>query len=102
MIGAAVQLQESIADLAIDAAQGRQSWSAAGILRAHLEAGHIGEVVVIHLGNNYIFTPQQVDEIMQVLAKVRASSSLMSRSRGPGKRRRMRHWPPRPASTPTP
>ena len=70
MIGAAVQLQESIADLAIDAAQGRQSWSAAGILRAHLEAGHIGEVVVIHLGNNYIFTPQQVDEIMQVLAKV--------------------------------
>jgi hypothetical protein len=71
MVGAASQLQAAIPELAIDAVQGRQSWSAAGLLSTYLAAGRIGQVVVIHLGNNYTFTPQQVDDIMGVLGGVR-------------------------------
>jgi peptidoglycan/LPS O-acetylase OafA/YrhL len=71
MIGAAAQMQESIPGLAIDAAQGRQSWSAVEILRPYVVAGRVRGTVVIHLGNNYTFTPQQVEGIMQVLAGAR-------------------------------
>lgn len=70
MIGAATHLQESIPGVAIDAAQGRQAWSAAETLRPYVAAGRTGGTVVIHLGNNYTFTPQVLDEIMQVLASV--------------------------------
>ena len=71
MIGAATQLQEAIPGVAIDAAQGRQAWSAADILQPYVASGRAGGIVVIHLGNNYTFTPQVLDEIMQVLAGVR-------------------------------
>lgn len=71
MLGAASQLQAAIPDVAIDAVQGRQSWTAADLLSTYLAAGRIGQVVVIHLGNNYTFTPQQVDDIMGVLGGVR-------------------------------
>jgi hypothetical protein len=70
MIGAASQMQESIPGLAIDAAQGRQSWSAAEVLGPYVASGLVRGTVVIHLGNNYTFTPQQVDDIMRVLAGV--------------------------------
>jgi hypothetical protein len=64
-------LQAAIPDIAIDAAEGRQSWTAADLLRTYSVAGRIGQVVVIHLGDNYTFAPQQVDDIIGVLGGVR-------------------------------
>ena len=46
MIGAATQLQEAIPGVAIDAAQGRQAWSAAEILRAYVASGRASGTVV--------------------------------------------------------
>jgi hypothetical protein len=39
-------------------------------LKARRASGQLGEVVVIHLGNNGIFTEKEFDEIMQTLSGV--------------------------------
>jgi hypothetical protein len=70
MLGAIVQMQGTIANLEIDAEVGRQVSSGIDVLRWRRDAGLLGDVVVIHLGNNGTFTSGQFDEIMQVLSGV--------------------------------
>lgn len=68
MLGAAGALRQEIGDLgAIDAQVGLQASAAIEILRARRAAGQLGDVVIVHLGNNGAFTPDQFDEMMGVL-----------------------------------
>jgi hypothetical protein len=68
MLGAVGALQQ-IPNLALVDAQGsRQPPAALDILRQWGAAGHLGDVVVVHVGNNGPFAAEQVDEMMRVLA----------------------------------
>jgi peptidoglycan/LPS O-acetylase OafA/YrhL len=71
MLGAVGGLQKDIQGLAVvDAEVGMQVYTAIDILRARSASGQLGEVVVVHLGNNGTFTEKQFDEIMGLLAGV--------------------------------
>lgn len=68
MLGAAGALRQEIANLGtIDAQVGLQASAAIEILRVRRAAGQLGDVVVVHLGNNGTFTSAQFDEMMGVL-----------------------------------
>jgi peptidoglycan/LPS O-acetylase OafA/YrhL len=72
MLGAATHLQRTIPNLTtMDAQVGLQVASAIDILRARRAAGQLGDVVLVHVGNNGTFTTEQFDEMMSVLAGVR-------------------------------
>jgi peptidoglycan/LPS O-acetylase OafA/YrhL len=72
MLGAADQLHRDIDNLAVmDAEVGLQASAAIDTLRWRRDSGQLGEVVIVHIGNNGIFTARQFDEMMQVLAGVR-------------------------------
>jgi lysophospholipase L1-like esterase len=71
MLGAVDALQRKIPNLALVDAQGsRQAPAAIGLLRQYRTAGHLGDVVVVHIGNNGPFTAQEFDEMMRVLSGV--------------------------------
>ncbi len=70
MAGAAGVLQQEISTLNIDAEIGMQPAKAIDLLRARRDAGQLGQVVVVHVGNNGVFTSAQFDEMMQVLSGV--------------------------------
>lgn len=70
MAGAAGVLQQEISPLNIDAEIGMQTANAIDLLRARRDAGQLGPVVVVHIGNNGVFTSAQFDEMMQVLTGV--------------------------------
>jgi hypothetical protein len=71
MVGAAGELERAIGDPTIDAEVGRQAPAVIDILRKRRAAGQLGDVVVIHIGNNGTFNSDQFDEMMRVLADVR-------------------------------
>jgi peptidoglycan/LPS O-acetylase OafA/YrhL len=71
MVGAADELEEKIGELQIDAKVGRQTKAAIAILRDMRAAGQLGDVVVVHIGNNSPFKTNQLDELMDVLKDVR-------------------------------
>ena len=71
MLGAAHELLRNVDDIQVNAAIKRQAKAAIAILREQRAAGQLGEVVVIHLGNNGVVRTRQFDELMQVLADVR-------------------------------
>ena len=71
MLGAANTLAPTIGNIEVDAAVGRQVSAAIDTLKAYRDAGRLGEVVVVHMGNNGTFSAGQFDEMMQVLANVR-------------------------------
>jgi peptidoglycan/LPS O-acetylase OafA/YrhL len=70
MISAAQELEQVIGNLTIDAAQARQVPNVIDILQARQDAGHLGEVVIIHIGNNGPLSAEQFDEMMQILVDV--------------------------------
>ncbi|HEU4792034.1 MAG TPA: acyltransferase family protein [Nitrolancea sp.] len=70
MAGAAGVLQQEISPLNIDAEIGMQTANAIDLLRARRDAGQLGQVVVVHIGNNGVFTSAQFDDMMQVLTGV--------------------------------
>lgn len=71
MLGAIDTLKE-VPNLALTDAQGsRQVPEAIDLLKQYHAAGHLGDVVVVHLGNNGPFTAQEFDEMMGVLSDVR-------------------------------
>jgi lysophospholipase L1-like esterase len=71
MLGAVGRLQKDIGGLSVvDAEVGMQVYTAVDILRARAASGQVGEVVVVHLGNNGTFTAEEFDEIMQALSGV--------------------------------
>ena len=70
MVGAAPALQETFADIEIDAAVSRQAATAIDILRTRRDAGQLGDVVIVHMGTNGTFTTPEFDKMMQTLAGV--------------------------------
>jgi peptidoglycan/LPS O-acetylase OafA/YrhL len=66
MLGAASRLATTIPGIDVDAAVGRQVSAAIALLRQRLASGQMGDVVVLHIGNNGPFTAGQFDEIMAV------------------------------------
>ena len=72
MLGAAAQLEEDVDQLMVmDAQVGLQVATAVDILAGRRATGQIGEVVVVHLGNNGTFTAEEFDEIMRTLSGTR-------------------------------
>jgi len=71
MLAAASDLAAAISDIEVDAEVGREVSAAIHILRARHATGQLGEVVVVHIGNNSPFSPGQFDQMMEALADVR-------------------------------
>ncbi len=71
MLGAVRRLQKDIYGLTvIDAEVGLQINAATDTLRYRRAAGKLGDVVIVHLGNNGTFTKGQFDRIMRTLSGV--------------------------------
>jgi peptidoglycan/LPS O-acetylase OafA/YrhL len=70
MLGAVTALQNAIDSIEIDAALNRQPSAAIDILQSRAAAGQLGDVVVIHIGNNGTVTARQFDEMMDALVDV--------------------------------
>jgi len=71
MLGAVRGLQKDIYGLTvIDAEVGLQVNAATDTLRYRRASGQLGEVVIVHLGNNGAFTKGQFDKIMRILSGV--------------------------------
>ena len=71
MLGAAGALQETLGPIAIDAAVSRQTQAGIVRLQAHAGDGSLGDVVIVHLGNNGSFTARQFDTLVDTLAGAR-------------------------------
>ncbi len=70
MLGAADALQSRIGNLEVDAAVSRQVSQGISILKWRRDNGLLGDIVIIHLGNNGYFGQGQLEEVMSVLADV--------------------------------
>jgi peptidoglycan/LPS O-acetylase OafA/YrhL len=71
MLGAIRGLQKDIQGLTvIDAQVGLQVYTATDILKSRRASGQLGDVVVVHLGNNGTFTKGEFDQIMRTLSGV--------------------------------
>ena len=72
MLGAVDALRRDIPNLTtIDARGSRQIPEAIGVLRQLRATGELGEVVIVHMGDNGIVTDQQFDRMMRVLSGAR-------------------------------
>jgi peptidoglycan/LPS O-acetylase OafA/YrhL len=72
MLGAVDTLQREVPNLSvIDARGSRQVPEAIGVLRQLRASGKLGDVVIVHIGNNGFFAAEQFDEMMRVLSGVR-------------------------------
>ena len=71
MLGAAGPLQREVEEIStLDAEVGMQVSYAVDVLRSRRDSGQLGETVVVHLGNNGVFTRKPFEEMMRVLANV--------------------------------
>ena len=70
MLGAAYQMAAVIPGLDLDAQVGRQGAAGIAVLRSRLASGTLGDVVVVHLGNNGPLTVRQVNALVDTLAGV--------------------------------
>jgi len=71
MLGAVGGLQKDIRGLrVVDADVGLQVYAAIDILKSRRASGQLGDVEIVHLGNNGTFTKGQFDQIMRVLSGV--------------------------------
>lgn len=70
MLGAATQLSVAAEEVYVYAKVGLQVGAGIDILRERKDTGALGDVVVVHLGNNGTFSADQLAETMQVLADV--------------------------------
>jgi peptidoglycan/LPS O-acetylase OafA/YrhL len=71
MLGAVGGLQKHLQGLTVvDAEVGLQVFAATDTLRYRRALGQLGDVVIVHLGNNGTFTRGQFDEIMRILSGV--------------------------------
>ena len=68
MLATVVDLQQALGDVEISAKLGRAVSSGIALLRERRDARQLGQVVVVHLGNNGPFSAKQFDELMQVLS----------------------------------
>ena len=68
MLGAVEQLGATLpGEVITDAAVSRQVVDGLSLLRLWRDIGYLGDTVVVHLGNNGVFTDQQFDEMMEIL-----------------------------------
>jgi hypothetical protein len=71
MLGAVGGLQKDIKGLTVvDAEVGLQVYDAIAILKSRRATGQLGEVLIVHLGNNGTFTRVEFDQIMRTLSGV--------------------------------
>jgi lysophospholipase L1-like esterase len=72
MLGAVDALQQEIPNLVtIDARGSRQAPEAIGVLWQLRATGELGDVVIVHIGNNGVFADEHFDEMMRALRGVR-------------------------------
>lgn len=72
MIGGVDALQQEVPSLTvIDARMNRQAPEAIALLGQLRASGELGDVVVVHIGNNGVFTAEDFDEMMVVLSGVK-------------------------------
>ncbi|MFN8516689.1 MAG: hypothetical protein U0841_29755 [Chloroflexia bacterium] len=72
MVGVAGDLDAAIkGQLYLDAAIGRLPSEGIAILESLRDRGRLGQVVIVHLGNNGYFADGEVDAMMDILADVR-------------------------------
>jgi peptidoglycan/LPS O-acetylase OafA/YrhL len=72
MLGAVDALQRKVPNLdVIDARGSRQAPEAIRVLRQLRASGKLGDVVIVHIGNNGFFAAEQFDEMMRVLSGAR-------------------------------
>jgi hypothetical protein len=70
LLGAAPELGHALGRVEVDAEVGRQMSTALGILHDRQSAGHLPDVVVVHLGNNGPITTAQVRDLYDTLSSV--------------------------------
>lgn len=70
MKGAASALEQAMGSIDVDAVVARQAGATITLLRQRRDAGTLGNVVIVHIGNNGFITPKQYDEIMSILSSV--------------------------------
>ncbi|MGZ8171949.1 MULTISPECIES: acyltransferase family protein [Methylobacter] len=71
MLGAINELLEGIPGLGLDAQVGRQVTAGNKILIERRDKHILGDIVIVHLGNNGPIGSQQIDQLMQVLRDVK-------------------------------
>jgi hypothetical protein len=71
MLSAATELEQAIPEVEIDTEVGRQVADVVPILQKYRDAGRLGDIVLVHLGNNGAFRPKQIDQIMDILGSER-------------------------------
>jgi len=71
MLGAARELAGAVSGIDLDAELGRQVWQAIKMLEERKENGLLGEIVLLHLGNNGAFSEEEFDRIMEVVGEER-------------------------------
>jgi peptidoglycan/LPS O-acetylase OafA/YrhL len=70
MLGAAPQLTQYLGNVEVDAEVGRQAAGALEIISWRKQNAMLGDVVVVHIGNNGIVTPAQLEEVLRQLTDV--------------------------------
>ena len=71
MLGAAHRLAADVPGIDLDASVGRQISQAIRLLRELRDNGRLGPVVLLHVGNNGVFTDKQFEQIMEVVGPSR-------------------------------
>jgi peptidoglycan/LPS O-acetylase OafA/YrhL len=66
MMGAAAWLAGNIPNLDLDSQVGRQASAAIALLQDRLEKGELGQIVLVHIGNNGSITDGQFEQIMAI------------------------------------
>jgi hypothetical protein len=71
MVGAAPELRDALGLIDIEASVGLQAPAAADVLRQRRDAGQLGKVVIIHIGNNGVFPASTFDSMMDIIGSSR-------------------------------
>lgn len=71
MLGAAEVMLQHIEGLNVDAAQSRQASEIGDNLRMRRDAGQLGSIVIIHIGNNGYIKASDIDEAMSIIGQRR-------------------------------
>ena len=70
LVGAARPIARAIGPMEVNARIGRQVTDAIDVLQRRAEAGLIGRVVLLHIGNNGPMRREEADEVMEILHDV--------------------------------
>jgi peptidoglycan/LPS O-acetylase OafA/YrhL len=71
MVGAAPALRERLGAIDIEASVGLQAPAAVDVLRERRDAGQLGSIVIIHIGDNGVFPASTFDAMMDVIGSTR-------------------------------